>query len=267
MEAEVSNFVMKNVRIIARLDIKGHNVIKGVHLECLRVVGDPEEMAYNYFKDGADELIYMDIVASLYGRSNLVEIVKKVAQNIYIPFTAGGGVRSIDDINMLLRAGADKVAINSHLIDSPDFVDKAVRIFGSQCIVGSIEAKKMPDGRWLAFYNNGREFSGKDAIRWAEELATRGVGELLITSIDKEGTRSGFDYELLSKISSIVSIPIIASGGAGELSDIGRVITSADVDAVAIASLLHYRQCSILGIKEYLFNCNMLNKSNFFIRY
>ena len=243
---------MHNVRIICRLDIKGPRVIKGVHLECLRVVGEPETLATKYYLEGADEIIYMDIVASLYGRKNLIEIVEKTAKNIFIPLTAGGGISSLDDISNLLRAGADKVAINSHLIQSPGFVNTAVESFGSQCIVGSIEAKKMGPDKWIAFYNNGREFSGKDAIEWAKELANRGVGELLVTSIDQEGTKRGYDCDLVSKISTAVSIPVIASGGAGSIKDIEDVICLGKADAVAIAALLHNNELSIPEIKACL---------------
>ncbi len=245
---------MRNIRIIPRLDIKGTNVIKGVHLECLRVVGDPGLLANKYYNDDADEIIYMDIVASLYGRKNLIDIVEKVSKQIFIPLTAGGGICSLEDINNLLRAGADKVAMNSWIIMNPDFVNKAVKSFGSQCIVGSIEAKKMPSGKWMAFYNNGREFSGKDAIEWAKELAGRGVGELLVTSIDREGTRKGYDCELIAQISNIVNIPVIASGGAGSLQDIEKAIYTGKADAVAIASLFHYDDLSIGEVKKYLQN-------------
>lgn len=244
--------MMQNIRIIPRLDIKGFNVIKGVHLECLRVVGDPEVLATKYYNDGADEIIYLDIVASLYGRRNLIDIVENVSKHIFVPLTAGGGIRSLEDISNLLRAGADKVAINSWLVMNPDFVDKAVKSFGSQCIVASIEAKKMPAGKWIAFYNNGREFSGKDAIEWARELVDRGVGEIIVTSIDQEGTRKGYDCELIAGISTIVNIPVIASGGAGGLQDIKKAIYQGKADAVAIASLFHYNELSIGEVKQYL---------------
>lgn len=243
---------MHNIRIIPRLDIKGPNVIKGIHLECLKVVGNPGAMATKYYNDGADEIIYMDIVASLYGRRNLIDIVEKVSTQIFVPLTAGGGINSLEDIHNLLRAGADKVAINSGIITNPDFTNTAVKSFGSQCIVGSIEAKKMPDGKWMAFYNNGREYSGKDAIAWARELAERGVGELLVTSIDQEGTMKGYDCELIAEISTGVGIPVIASGGAGKLQDIEDAIYKGKADAVAVASLFHYNDLAISDVKKYL---------------
>ena len=252
MEAKETGRIMRNIRVIPRLDIKGPNVIKGVHLECLKIVGGPEEMAAKYYNDGADELLYMDIVASLYGRNNLVDIVEKVSKHIFIPLTVGGGVRSLEDIEHLLKAGADKVSMNSWVIKHPDFINDAVRSFGSQCIVGSIEAKKKKDGSWEALYNNGREISGKDAVEWAKELAGRGAGELLVTSIDREGTLSGYDCELIALISGSVNISVIASGGAGSLDDIRDVVLCGRADAVSIAHLLHYNKLSINEIKGHL---------------
>ena len=240
---------MLRKRIIARLDIKGPNVIKGVHLECLRKVGDPQQLSTKYYNDGIDEILYIDVVASLYGRKNLTQIVKRASENIFVPLTVGGGVRSIEDINELLRSGADKIAINSHLIQHPDFVDNAAKRFGSQCIVGSIEAKRKGNA-WEPFYNNGREPSHKNVLVWAKELVDRGVGELLITSIDQEGTCRGFDIELMKKISTAVNVPVIASGGAGNLEDIEEVISSGGADAVAIAHLLHYGKLNIKEIKN-----------------
>ena len=250
--AQTPRATMRNIRIIPRLDIKGPNVIKGVHLECLRIVGDPESLATKYYREGADEIIYMDSVASLYGRNNLTEVVKKTSKHIFVPLTVGGGVRSLEDINKLLRAGADKVAINSWLIREPIFAEKAIKTFGSQCIVGSIEAKRMRNNKWEAFYNNGREFSGKDAIEWASELVQRGVGELLITSIDQEGTKRGYDCELVRNISALVSVPVIASGGAGSMQHIKDVIFEGKADAVALASMLHHNRLSISDINQSL---------------
>jgi cyclase len=243
---------MRNIRIIPRLDIKGQNLIKGVHLECLRVVGDPKEFARRYYQEGADELIYMDIVASLFGRNNLVDIVEAVSRHVFIPLTVGGGVRSLADINRLLRAGADKVAMNSQIIKTPDLVNRAVRSFGSQCIVGSIEAKRIANGKWEARFDNGREPSGRDAVDWALEIVDRGIGELLVTSIDREGTELGYDEELIREISSRVSVPVIASGGAGKLEDIEKVIYQGKADAVAVASILHFNKTTVKEIKKYL---------------
>ena len=258
MEVKDTGEIVHNVRIIARLDIKGPKVIKGVHLECLRVVGDPEELATKYYEDGADELIYMDVVASLYGRRNLIDVVEKVSRHIFIPLTVGGGVCTCEDVNSLLRAGADKVTINSGLILNPDFADSAVKSFGSQCIVGSIEAKRTTDGKWEAFYNNGREASGRDVLQWAKELEDRGIGELLITSIDQEGTRNGYDYELISRISSMVDVPVIASGGAGKVEDVEKALFECNTDAATVSALLHYNELSIMDIKAHLSKCRQI---------
>jgi cyclase len=241
--------IPKTIRIIPRLDIKGSNVIKGVHLECLRIIGDPEEIATRYYRGGADELIYMDIVASLYGRNNLLDIVEKASTNIFIPLTVGGGIRSIEDIRQALRAGADKVAINTYAVAHPEFIAEAAQAFGSQCIVGSIEAKRTGEGKWEAFTDNGRVETGLDAIAWAEKLVSLGAGELLITSIDQEGTAKGYDIELVSRIAPRVSVPVIACGGAGKSEDIVNVIRAGQADAVSAAHIFHYRKYSIAEVK------------------
>lgn len=244
--------IPKTIRIIPRLDIKGPNVIKGVHLECLRIIGDPQELAAQYYEQGADELIYMDIVASLYGRNNLLDIVEKASQNIFIPLTVGGGIRSIDDIKKVLRAGADKVAINTHAVEEPEFISKSAKAFGAQCIVGSIEAKKVGDGRWEAYTDNGRIETGLDAVEWAKKLVELGAGELLITSIDQEGTAKGYDIELVSKIAPEVSVPVIACGGAGKPEDMADVVTQGYADAVSAAHIFHYKKHSIKEVKDVL---------------
>nr|Q9RDX2.1 RecName: Full=Imidazole glycerol phosphate synthase subunit HisF; AltName: Full=IGP synthase cyclase subunit; AltName: Full=IGP synthase subunit HisF; AltName: Full=ImGP synthase subunit HisF; Short=IGPS subunit HisF [Legionella pneumophila]CAB65215.1 HisF protein [Legionella pneumophila] len=210
---------MSNVRLIARLDIKGPNLIKGVHLEGLRVVGNPNEYAMAYYAQGADELIYMDTVASLYGRNNLSEIVKTTAENVFIPITVGGGIRSVDDAEQLLRCGADKVAINTAATKNPTLISDIARRFGSQCVVLSIEAKRTVNGRWEVMTDNGREHTGMDVVDWARNGEKFGAGEILLTSIDQEGTRKGFDLELVKQVSSMVSIPVIASGGMGKLEE------------------------------------------------
>lgn len=245
---------IENVRIIPRLDIKGPNVVKGVHLEGLRIVGKPDMLAKKYYEQGADELLYMDIVASLYQRNNLTEIVKEASKHLFVPMTVGGGVRTLEDINKILRSGADKVSINTAAIKNPDFIKKASHTFGSQCIVVSIEAKRMDDGSWEAYTDNGRERTGVDAIMWAKKVIDLGAGELLITSVDMEGTEKGFDLELIKKITSFSPIPVIVSGGAGSLEDIARVIQETNVDAVAVASILHYNKITIEEIHSYLAN-------------
>lgn len=227
-------------RLIARLDIKGPNLIKGVHLEGLRVIGDPQLFAQKYYQDGADELIYIDSVASLYGRNNLVDIVKHTAQNIFIPLTVGGGVRSVEDANLLLRSGADKVAINTACMSNPSLINELANRFGSQCVVLSIEAKKTSKGHWEAYTDNGREKTGKDVLSWVLEAVERGVGEVLLTSVDQEGTKKGFDVELVKMVTDKISVPVIASGGMGEIAHIFKVINEGAADAVALANVLHY---------------------------
>ena len=183
-----------NTRLISRLDVKGPNLIKGVHLEGLRVIGDPNEYALRYYNQGVDEIIYMDTVASLYGRNNLHEIVQKTANNVYVPITVGGGIRSIDDVKLLLRCGAEKVAVNTAAVKRPELITEISRKFGSQCMVLSIEAKKKKDGKWEVYTENGRQSTGVDVIEWALEAEKREAGEVLLTSVDNEGTKKGFDY-------------------------------------------------------------------------
>lgn len=246
--------IPKTIRIIPRLDIKGPNVIKGVHLECLRIVGDPEDMATRYYREGADELIYMDIVASLYGRNNLLDIVEKASQNIFIPLTVGGGIRSLEDIRRVLRAGADKVTINTFAVKNPSFITEAARAFGSQCIVGSIEAKRTGDNKWEAYTDNGRVVTGLDAVEWAKKLVELGAGELLVTSIDQEGTAKGYDVDLVRNIAPKVSVPVIACGGAGKPEDMVEAIKSGYADAVAAANIFHYKKYSIQAVKKVLYD-------------
>lgn len=228
-----------NVRIIPRLDIKGPNLVKGIHLEGLRVLGKPWDFAYRYYREGADELIYIDAVASLYGRNNLLEIVKKTAENIFIPLTVGGGIRSLDDIKNLLRAGADKVAINTGAIHYPDLIRQGAQAFGSQCIVSYIEAKYI-NGRYEAMTDNGREVTGKDVFDWAKQAVDLGAGEILLTSIDREGTGLGYDLELIKNIAEKVPVQVIASGGCGKTEHIIEAIKIGKADAISAASIFHY---------------------------
>ena len=230
----------KNIRIIPRLDIKGPNLVKGIHLEGLRVLGNPEKFARYYYENGADELIYIDTVASLYNRNSLHDIISRTAKDIFIPMTVGGGIRTIDDIKNVLRAGADKVSINTAAVKNPDFIKEASKKFGSSTIVVSIEAIKQSDGNYFAYTDNGREYTGVEVISWAEKAQELGAGEIFLTSVDNEGTGKGFDIELIKKITDKVSIPVIASGGAGSPEDVYSVINDGKTDAVAIASILHY---------------------------
>ena len=242
---------MANVRLIARLDIKGPNLIKGVHLEGLRVVGDPQEYARRYYEQGADELIYIDIVASLYGRSKLTEIVRRAAHDVFVPMTVGGGVRNVDDVRDLLRAGADKVAINTAAVRRPELVTEVSRRFGSQCMVLSIEAKQQAPGRWEVFTDCGRERSGVDAVEWAQRGVALGAGEILVTSIDREGTRKGFDIALTSAIASAVAVPVIASGGYGEPRHLTDVVIEGTANAVAFADALHHQRTTIAELRAH----------------
>jgi cyclase len=229
-----------NVRVIPRLDIKGPNLVKGIHFEGLRVLGKPERFARYYYESGADELIYMDVVASLYGRNSLLDIVERTAREIFIPLTVGGGLRSVADIRTALRTGADKVSLNTAAIGRPELIREAARAFGSSTIVVSIEAIRNPDGTYEAYVDYGRQKTGVDALEWAVRAAELGAGELMVTSINNEGTGKGFDLELTRRISEAVPIPVIAGGGAGKVSDVYDVIAQGKADAVCLASILHY---------------------------
>lgn len=241
---------MPNIRLIARLDIKGPNLIKGVHLEGLRVVGDPQAFAERYYREGIDELLYMDIVASLYGRNNLTDIVRRTAEKIFVPLTVGGGIRSVDDVRELLRAGADKIAINTAATRNPELISDVARRFGSQCVVLSIEAKRLAAQRWEVLVDNGREKTGMDVIEWARRGEQLGAGEILLTSVDQEGTRKGMDTELIRAVTDAVRIPVIASGGAGTPADVVNALTQGHADAVAMADMLHYQRHPLSAVRQ-----------------
>ncbi len=229
------------IRIIPRLDIKGPNLVKGINFEGLRVLGKPEDFARHYYENGADELIYMDAVASLYGRNSLFDIVERTSREIFIPLTVGGGLRSIDDIRNVLRAGADKVALNTAVIANPELIREASRIFGASTILVSIEAIKHPDGKYEAFVDYGRESTNVDAFEWALKAVELGAGELMVTSIGNEGTGKGYDLDLVRKIADSVSVPVIAGGGPGKMDHIAEAVESGKADAVCLASMLHYK--------------------------
>tara|TARA_B100000767_G_scaffold250325_1_gene252504 strand:- start:58 stop:819 length:762 start_codon:yes stop_codon:yes gene_type:complete len=239
---------MSNIRLIARLDIKGPNLIKGIHLEGLRVMGSPHEYALKYYHQGADELIYMDCVASLYGRNNLSDIIMVAAKDIFVPMTVGGGIRSVDDAIDVLRVGADKVAINTAAVANPKLISDIAQRFGSQCMVLSIEAKQVGKDRWEVYTNNGREHTGLDVVEWVKHGVSLGAGEILLTSVDKEGTRKGFDIPLIKAVSAAVDVPLIASGGMGRPEDLLAVV-GANADAVAMADILHYNRAAISDIR------------------
>lgn len=228
------------IRVIPRLDIKGPNLVKGIHLEGLRVLGTPEQFARLYYEQGADELYYSDAVASLYQRNSLLHVVEAAARTTFIPLTVGGGLRTIDDIRQVLRAGADKVSLNTAAINRPAFITEASREFGSSTIVVSIEAIRRGDGRYEAYTDCGRESTGVDVFEWATRAEALGAGELMVTSIDREGTGKGYDLELTRRVADAVGIPVIACGGAGSIAHVRDVVTEGHADAVAVASLLHY---------------------------
>ncbi len=231
---------MECKRIIPRLDIKGPNLVKGIHLEGLRIVGKPEKFAEYYYAQGADELMFVDAVASLYERNSLHDIIKRVAKQIHIPLVVAGGIRTIKDITEALRVGADRVSINTAAIQNPKFIEEAVRTFGSSTIIVTIEAIKQNDGKYLAFTDNGREHTGLEVSDWTRQLNNLGVGEIIITSVDQEGTGQGYDYQLIKLVSEIATMNITASGGAGSPDDVEKLLTNTSVSGAAIASILHY---------------------------
>lgn len=242
----------KKIRIIPRLDIKGPNVVKPVMTEALKVVGNPRDLARRYYTDGADELIYMDIVASLYGRNLDLDQLKKVTEGIFIPITVGGGIRSIGDINNALRSGADKVAINTYAISHPKFLKEAVKTFGAQCIVLQIDAKKQPDGYYEPYTDGGREKTEKEVVSWVKEAIRMGIGEVMLASIDRDGTRKGYDLDLVKSITAFSPIPVIVHGGAGTLESIYEVIQKCMADAVSASSIFHYQEHKLEKVKEFL---------------
>jgi len=240
------------LRIIARLDVKPPNVVKPVHFEGLRKIGAPDELALKYYNQGADELLYIDIVASLYQRGILPDLIQKTANGLLVPFTAGGGVRSVDDFACLLHKGVDKVIINTYALQQdPAIISRAAEIFGSQAVMVHIVAKKW-NGWWECYSDCGRIRSGKDAFEWAMEVERLGAGEILVSSVDQDGRRRGFDTDLIKGIVSRVKIPVIAGSGAGSKEDVKQVVEVAKPDAVAIGSLIHYNISSIHDLKTYL---------------
>ena len=239
---------MPNVRVIARLDIKGPKLIKGVQLEGLRVVGDPHEHAVRYYNEGADELLFIDIVASLYQRNNLTDLIKRAADQVYVPITVGGGIRSLDDVSNMMHSGADKVAINTAAIARPGLISEVARRYGSQCMVIGIEAKNVGAGCWEAYTDNGRERTGRNVVQWAREAVALGAGEVLLTSVDKEGTRKGFDLALLREVCAAVNVPVVASGGFGKPDDLVQA-SQCGVSGIAVADALHWKRCAMADIK------------------
>ena len=239
-------------RIIPCLDFKNGRVVKGTNFVDLRDAGDPVEVASMYDKSGADELVFLDIIASSDGRNTTVDLVRKVAEKVFIPFTVGGGIRTVDDFKVLLREGADKISINSAAIMNPQLISEAADKFGSQCVVVAIDAKRRDDGGWSIYKNGGRVDMHMDAVEWAMKAEKLGCGEILLTSMDCDGTKAGYDIELTRTIAENVSIPVIASGGAGNMEHFYDAFTEGKADAALAASLFHYKELDIMNLKKYL---------------
>ena len=239
-------------RIIPCLDVHAGRVVKGVNFVNLRDAGDPVEIAAAYGAAGADELVFLDITASSDARATVVDMVRKVAEKVFIPFTVGGGIRSVEDFRALLREGADKISVNSAAIMRPELISEAADKFGSQCVVVAIDAKRRTDGGWNIYKHGGRLDTGIDAVTWAKQAESLGAGEILLTSMDCDGTKAGYDLELTRSIAEAVSIPVIASGGAGNLEDFYDAFTEGKADAALAASLFHYKELEIRQVKEYL---------------
>ena len=240
---------MGKIRIIPRLDIKNLNLVKTINLDGLRVLGEPNKFAKDYYRDGADELLFLDSVASLYGRNSIGEIISELSKDIFIPITVGGGIRSVKDASILFKSGADKIAINTAALESPKLIQKLSNEFGSQAIVLSIEAKKYDDNKWIAYKNNGRDTSNIDVIHWTKKASELGAGEILLTSIDNEGMFTGLDFDLYNAVSKVTNIPIILGGGASSLENIIKA-KNKGLDGVAISGLFHYKKILIKNLKK-----------------
>ena len=243
---------MLDKRIIPCLDVRDGKVVKGINFVGIKEVGDPVECADEYNRQGADEIVFLDITATHEHRATMADVVRKTAEKVFVPLTVGGGIRTIEDVALMLRAGADKVSVNSAALFDPTLIQKAAEKFGSQCVVIAIDAKKMPDGSWHAFTAGGRKDTGVDAVRWAEEAVRLGAGEILLTSMDADGTKEGFDLPLLNAVTEKVHVPVIASGGCGSLADFAEVFEKTNADAALAASLFHYKELSVRQVKEYL---------------
>jgi len=244
-------------RIIPCLDVDNGRVVKGVNFVGLRDAGDPVEAAIRYNIEGADEITFLDIGASHEGRDTIVDVVKKVAQEVFIPLTVGGGIRKLEDIYNLLNVGCDKVSINSSAVVRPEFIDEAAKRFGSQCIVVAIDVKKVPDGSYHVFVKGGREDTGLDAVQWAKEVYNRGAGEILLTSMDTDGAKTGFELDITKQISSCIDIPVIASGGAGTMDHMKEAFTIGGAEAALAASIFHFKEIDIMDLKRYLADNNI----------
>lgn len=239
-------------RIIPCLDVHEGRVVKGTNFVNLRDAGDPVELAALYDQEGADELVFLDISASSEGRETMIEVVRRTAEQVFIPFTIGGGLRTIEDIRRMLRAGADKVSLNTSAVQNPSLIKEGAHAFGSQCIVIAVDARQNSSGAWEVYIHGGRTPTGKDVLKWAEQVEQLGAGEILLTSMDRDGTKNGYDLELTRAVSRSVSLPVIASGGVGNLEHLAEGLTTGEADAVLAASIFHYREYSIIEAKKYL---------------
>ena len=248
---------MLKKRIIPCLDVKDGRVVKGVNFVNLTDVGDPVDSARAYYEAGCDELVFLDITATSDNRETTVDMVRRVADQVFIPFTVGGGIRSVEDMNKMLKAGADKVAVNSSALANPQLIADCAQKFGNQCVVAAIDAKKLADCSWLGFVAGGRKDTGRDLIQWAQEVVALGAGEILLTSMDKDGTKSGFDLEMLNRVAEVVDVPIIASGGAGNIEDIVEVFEKTTATGALAASIFHFGEVNIGETKQFLANAGI----------
>ena len=241
---------MRKIRLIPRLDIKGENLIKGIQLEGVRVIGKPNDYAVKYYKEGADELLYMDSVASLYERNSLRHLISESVKNVFVPITVGGGIRSIEDAREILRSGADKIAMNTAAVKNPKLISDLVNTFGSSTIVISIEAKLKSDNQWEVYIEGGREKTGLDVSDWAIKVEKLGAGEILLTSVDREGTRKGYDINLIKSVTQRVNVPVVASGGMSKPEDLVEAVKNGKADAVSMADILHYNRINFKDIRK-----------------
>ena len=237
-------------RIIPCLDVRDGKVVKGINFVGIKEVGDPVELAKQYSDSGADEIVYLDITASHEGRATMLDVVRRTAEVVFVPLTVGGGIRTIDDVRDTLRAGSDKVGINSAAVRNPELINEAAKLFGRQCIVAAVDAKRVDDGSWHVVINGGRIDTGKDLLEWVQELEERGAGEILLTSMDADGTKAGYDLEMTKAVCDLVNIPVIASGGAGSVDDFADVFAATGCDAALAASLFHYGELTIDEVKD-----------------
>lgn len=237
-------------RIIPCLDVRDGKVVKGINFVGIKEVGDPVELAKQYSDSGADEIVFLDITASHEGRATMLDVVRRTAEVVFVPLTVGGGIRTIDDVRDTLRAGSDKVGINSAAVRNPELINEAAKLFGRQCIVAAVDAKRVDDGSWHVVINGGRIDTGKDLLEWVQELEERGAGEILLTSMDADGTKAGYDLEMTKAVCDLVNIPVIASGGAGSVDDFVDVFAATGCDAALAASLFHYGELTIDEVKD-----------------